>query len=93
VRNSGKRELSPIMRVIEGAVVAPWEQEENTMYRNETNADESRELTDADLAGVVGGGLSDAVRFIISAIASPAPFNPKEPDYSGYGHMIGTCPK
>ncbi len=51
------------------------------------------ELTDAELGSVVGGDLSDAVRFIISAFASPAPYNPKEPDYSGYNHVIGTCPK
>ena len=53
----------------------------------------SNELIDAELAGVVGGELSDAVRFFIAALASPAPYNPKEPGYSGYGHMIGTCPK
>jgi hypothetical protein len=61
------------------------------MYRK-TNATEARELTDAQLAAV-GGGLSEAVRLAISAIASPAPYDPKNPDYSGYGHLIGTCPK
>jgi len=50
------------------------------------------QLTDAELAGVAGG-LTDEIRFIIAAFASPAPYNPKEPDYSGYGHMIGTCPR
>jgi hypothetical protein len=63
------------------------------MYRNETNAAACRELTDAELVRIGGGELSDAVRFIIAAIASPAPYNPKEPDYSGYGHLIGTCPR
>jgi hypothetical protein len=61
------------------------------MYRK-TNAADARELTDAQLAAVVGG-LSDAVRLAISAIASPAPYDPKNPDYSGYGHLIGTCPR
>jgi len=77
----------------EGAVVAPSQQEENTMSRNQTNAADFRELTDAEIAGVSGGELSDAVLFFIAALASPSPYNPKEPDYSGYGHMIGTCPK
>ena len=62
------------------------------MYRK-TNATEARELTDAQRAAVGGGGLSEAVRLAISAIASPAPYDPKNPDYSGYGHLIGTCPK
>ena len=63
------------------------------MSRNQTHAAAGRELTDAEIATVGGGELSDAVRFIIAAFASPAPYNPGEPDYSGYGHMIGTCPR
>lgn len=63
------------------------------MYRNEMNAVEGRELTDAELAGAVGGGLSDEVKFFIAALASPSPYNPKDPEYSGWNHMIGTCPK
>ena len=78
---------------IEGAVVVPSDREEKSMRRNETNAAEIRELTDAELAGVAGGELSDAVRFFIAALASPSPYDPKNPDYSGWNHMIGTCPK
>jgi hypothetical protein len=69
---------------------APDQQQETTM--KSTN-EKLIELADSELATVAGGELSDAVRFIIAAIASPAPYNPKEPGYSGYGHMIGTCPK
>jgi len=63
------------------------------MMQKETKAGENCALTDAELAGAVGGELSDAVRFFIAALASPSPYNPKEPNYSGFGHMIGTCPK
>src|SRR5262249_32775822 len=84
-----KTRARPMVAANEGAVVAPSQQEENTMSRNETNAADFRELTDAEIAGVSGGELSDAVLFFIAALASPAPYNPKEPDYSGYGHMIG----
>ena len=59
---------------------------------NEANATGGRELTDAELAEVAGG-LDDETRFFIAALASPSPYNPKEPQYSGFGHMIGTCPK
>src|SRR5262249_41352735 len=83
----------PIVPAIKGAVVAPWEQVEDTMYLNQTNAAEGLELSDAELARVAGGELPDAVKFFIAALASPAPYDPKNPDYSGYGHMIGTCPK
>jgi hypothetical protein len=58
-----------------------------------TSATEAGDLTDAELAGVVGGGLTDEVKFFIAALASPAPYDPKNPDYSGYGHVIGTCPR
>jgi len=63
------------------------------MYLNKTNAAEGHELSDAELAGVAGGELSDAVKFFIAALASPSPYDPKNPDYSGYGHVIGTCPR
>jgi hypothetical protein len=58
---------------------------------DETNITHMRELTEAETAATTGG-LSDAVRLIISAIASPAPWT-GDPEYSGYGHLIGTCPK
>jgi len=57
-----------------------------------TNAAAGCELSDAELARVVGG-LDDETRFFIAALASPAPYNPKEPNYSGFGHLIGTCPR
>jgi len=80
-----------IVLTIAGAVVAPEEQQETTMERNERNA-EIRELTDAEVVGVAGG-LTDEVLFFIAALASPSPYNPQYPDYSGWNHMIGTCPK
>jgi hypothetical protein len=64
------------------------------MHQNEKRADRcGGELTNAELSEVIGGELSDAVRFFIAALASPSPYNPKEPEYSGFDHMIGTCPK
>jgi len=65
------------------------------MIRNiceKTNAAEACELTDAELAGVVGG-LDTETKLFIAALASPSPYNPSEPKYSGFGHVIGTCPK
>jgi hypothetical protein len=44
-----------------------------------TNATEAGDLTDAELAGVGGGGLTDEVKFFIAALASPAPYDPKIP--------------
>jgi hypothetical protein len=55
---------------------------------------EACDLTDAELAGVAGGwALTEEGKFAIAALASPSPYDPKNPDYSGYGHVIGTCPK
>ena len=63
------------------------------MYRNTHQANaEGRELTDAELQSVAGG-LDDETKFFIAALTSPSPYNPKEPQYSGFNHMIGTCPK
>jgi hypothetical protein len=73
--------------VIKGAVVAPLkEQEENTMYRNmhDTNAADTRELTDAELERVAGGGDPNYVIL---------PLPPKVFMDAQTGHIIGTCPK
>ena len=94
IGNSGKNEVGAQCSALTGAVVAPDEQKEPTMHPKETNLAETRELTDAELAGVAGGvDLPDSVKFFIAALASPAPYDPKNPDYSGYGHVIGTCPR
>jgi hypothetical protein len=58
------------------------------MYPNldETNADEARELTDAELAGIVGGAVRNLDTALITAtFALPPP--------SGFAYVIGTCPR
>src|SRR5262245_17863935 len=81
--NSETREPGLWCRSSQVQWLHPRKPMENTM--KETKAGENCALTDAELAGAVGGELSEAIRFFIAALASPAPYNPKEPNYSGFG--------
>jgi hypothetical protein len=58
----------------------------NSNIRNQTNAADAGELTNAELEGIVGGAVRNTdIDLITATFALPPP--------SGLNYMVGTCPR